>query len=155
MNKLFKFLCASICLVSFQIMATTPAGDESNTPLEEIDAVEFFSFSCVLPEDQSVHRFQALGYVGVNKEGVAQGTISLQLIKGNEIRSVLQFNDVSALGTFEHFEDGENSGFHILNLSTNIPYIRNISLMFKNAPLASSVLSIDYFNYRSDCKIIR
>lgn len=153
MNKLFNVLCVSLYLVTSFTFAQVI---EPKTPTEEIEAVDFFSFSCVLPEDQSVHRFQAFGYVGVNKEGVAQGTISLQLIKGNEIRSVLQFNDVSALGTFEHFEDVDGvKGFHVLSLSTNIPYIRGINLMFKKAPLASSVLSIDYFNYRSDCKLIR
>lgn len=146
MFKIINVLCVSLYLASAFITVKA----------EEIEATDFFSFSCILPEDQSVHRFQAFGYVGINKDGNAQGTISLQLIKGNEIRSVLQFNDVAAEGVFELFEDFDSqNSFHVLTLSTSIAYIRNINLIFKKAPLASSVISIDNFNYRSDCKIIR
>lgn len=147
MNTVYKILCASLCLLSLNTFAISK---------EVVEETDYFSFSCILPDDQSVHRFQAFGYLKVDKDGSTVGTISLQLIKGNEIRSVVQFNDVEAEGTLEVFEDSDNlKKFHILNLSTSIPYIRKINLIFKDSPLASSVLSIDYFNYRSDCKIIR
>lgn len=156
MKKLANLFTAILFALSLTTYAETTDNSGANGPNEEIEAVDYFSFTCQLPEDESVHRFQALGYVGVNKDGVAQGSISLQLIKGSEIRSVLQFNDVSALGTFEYYEESDAAKeFHVLSLSTSIPYIRNINLIFKDVPLASSVLSIDYFNYRSDCKIIR
>lgn len=153
MNKFFKILCVSLTLLSLNISAET---DKTVIPSEEIEAKDFFSFSCLMPEDQAVHRFLAMGYVGVSKDGDVLGSISIQMIKGNEIRSVIQFSDVSASGLLETFEETENSkAFQVLTLSTSIPYIRSINIIFKDSPLASNILSIDNFNYRSDCKINR
>lgn len=152
MKKLF--LLASLV---FQMTAFASDEVKDYGANETIDAVHFFSISCTLPKDESVHRFQAIGYVGVAQDGTASGNISLQLIKGNEIRSVLQFNDMDATGIFERFDptDSQPNGFHVLTLSVATPYIRNISLIFKDAPLASAVLSIDNFSYRSDCKFVK
>ena len=156
MKKLFLLVSLVFSLVSFAESNVSSEGKELGAN-ESIDAVEFFSISCSLPKDESVHRFQAIGYVGVAIDGTATGNISLQLIKGNEIRSVLQFNDIDATGIFERFDptDSQPNGFHVLTLSVATPYIRNISLIFKDAPLASAVLSIDNFSYRSDCKFVK
>lgn len=152
MKKLFLLISLVFSMSSFANEEVKDYGAN-----ESSDAIHFFSISCTLPKDESVHRFQAIGYIGVAKDGTTNGNISLQLIKGNEIRSVLQFNDLDVTGIFERFDptDSQPNGFHVLTLSVATPYIKSIKFIFKNAPLASSVLSIDNFSYRSDCQFIK
>ena len=149
-NSYFFFLS---CLILIVIFSPSSFALES----EEIDAVDYFSISCNIPEDQNVHRFQAIGFISVAKNGDVRGSISLQLIKGTEIRSIMQINESDVMGSFETFEPTETqpNGFQVLTLYVSNPYVRVINLIFKEASLASSVLSIDNFSYRSDCKIIR
>ncbi len=116
-----------------------------------------YSINCQLPEDEFVHRFQSIGYISVDKDGVVKGVFSFQMIKGDEIRSVIQLNDLNAEGTLESYgpTDSQPEGFKILNLIVDHPYVRSVNLIFKNSDLASQVTSIDNFSYRSNCKLIQ
>jgi hypothetical protein len=116
-----------------------------------------YSISCQLPENEFVHRFQSIGYISVDKDGVVKGVFSFQMIKGDEIRSVIQLNDLNAEGTLESYgpTDSQPEGFKILTLLVDHPYLKSVNLIFKNSDLASQVTSIDNFSYRSNCKLIQ
>ncbi len=114
----------------------------------------FITVSCALPELENVHRFQAFGVFKLEEDQKLSGTITLQLIKGSEVRSVMQFDQIAVTGRIESYDvsDLNSVAYQVITLATDIPYLQFIELSFKEQPLASKVQSIDNFSYRSDCK---
>ncbi len=139
------FLTLFVSIISTNLLASLDFNDT------------VYSVNCQLPENEFVHRFQAIGFVSVDPENQVKGVFSFQMIKGDEIRSVVQLNDLNVEGTFEKYEatDSQPDGFKILSLVVDHPYIKSVTLIFKNSDLASQIISIDNFSYRSNCKLVK
>jgi hypothetical protein len=90
-----KIFAAFLFIVTILLSPLTIASTST------VEGYRVISVSCTLPKDESVHRFQAIGLLSIDDLGFVKGTFSIQLLKGTEIRSVMQYNDLEVTGTFE------------------------------------------------------
>lgn len=117
---------------------------------------ETISFACssvVLPD---VHKFDAHGVVIVDDFRNVEGIITVATEKADAAHSTQTFDDTHVTGYIRHFNAGEvtTNAFDQLVLKTDTTYLKRLNLLLGiDEKIASRVLSIDNFSYRSNCKI--
>ena len=110
------------------------------------------NFECKSSEVNGIHKFDAFGFVTItDKEGKADGVVTIRIQKAQAIESIQTFYEVRVSGYLRYFDDGFNN----LLLLTNNEYLKSLNILLDfEEPLASKILSIDNFHYKSTCKII-
>jgi len=118
---------------------------------------EIITFKCVSVEAAGVHKFDARGAVTVDDFNNVEGFITVVTQKAQAEQSAQTFDQVKIIGRIRHFNAGEISTneFEQLILKADNDYIKSLNLLLDFEPkIASRVLTIDNFSYRSNCKII-
>lgn len=114
------------------------------------------SFQCHSVDLPGVHMFDATGVVTVDSSDKVEGVAFVSVQKAQSIQSVQTFSEVRVNGYIRHFAAGEvtSKAFDQLVLKTNEPYLKTLNLLLGfDEKIASRILSIDNFSYRSNCKI--
>jgi hypothetical protein len=111
-------------------------------------------FECKAPEVEGIHKFEAKGILSVDEYNKVDGILSIQVQKAQAEGSIQLYEEIPVTGTFQHFKAGEfaNNSFDQFTLFTREAYIKNLNLLVDlKVEIASQVLSIDNFLYRSNC----
>lgn len=135
MKKLFAVVLIALPLVSF-----------ANT----------LTFNCKSSELEGIHKFDAKGIVFIDASNKVSGSMSIEVQKAQEPESAQIFEEISVSGTRVHFEAGSvtSSAFDELNLTSNNPYIKMLSILLNiNVEISSQIFTVDKFLYRSNCQI--
>lgn len=114
------------------------------------------SFQCHSVDQPGVHIFDASGVITVDETNKVEGIAFVSVQKAQTIQSLQTFSDVRVTGYLRHFEAGEvtTNSFDQVVLKTNEPYLKTMNLLLGfDEKIASRILSIDNFSYRSNCKI--
>lgn len=114
------------------------------------------TFQCHSVDLPGVHIFDASGAITIDETNKVEGVAFVSVQKAQSIQSLQTFSDVRVTGYLRHFEAGEvtNNPFDQLVLKTNEPYLKTMNLLLGfDEKIASRILSIDNFSYRSNCKI--
>ncbi|MBY0412938.1 MAG: hypothetical protein K2Q18_02175 [Bdellovibrionales bacterium] len=130
--------------------------------LVAIIAIPMTSFADVIrfhckSADLVIHKFDASGIISEDDSNNVEGILTISTEKAGAAQSAQTFENVKVKGTVQHFKAGEFTvfAFDQVKLVTNEPYLKHLSLLLNfETKIASRVLSIDNFNYRSDCKIL-
>ena len=115
------------------------------------------SFKCVSVEASGVHKFDARGAVTVDDFNQVEGVMTVVTQKAQAEHSAQTFDQVKVVGRLRHFGAGEISTeeFDQLILKSDNDYIKTLNLLLNFEPkIASRILTIDNFSYRSNCKIV-
>lgn len=115
------------------------------------------TFKCVSVEAAGVHKFDARGAVTVDDFNNVEGVMTVITQKAQAEHSAQTFEEVRVVGHLRHFNAGEISTqeFDQLILKAENDYIKSLNLLLNFEPkIASRVLTVDNFSYRSNCKII-
>lgn len=115
------------------------------------------SFKCVSVEAEGVHKFDARGAVTVDDFNNLEGIMTVVTQKAQAENSAQTFDQVKVVGRLKHFKAGEISDtpFDQLILKSDNEYIKSLNLLLDFEPkIASRILTIDNFSYRSNCKVV-
>ncbi len=115
------------------------------------------TFKCVSVEAAGVHKFDARGAVTVDDFNNVEGVMTVITQKAQAEQSAQTFEEVRVSGHLRHFNAGEitTEEFEQLILKAENDYIKSLNLLLNFEPkIASRVLTIDNFSYRSNCKIV-
>lgn len=118
---------------------------------------DIITFKCVSVEAAGVHKFDARGAVTVDDFNNVEGFITVVTQKAQAEQSAQTFDQVKVIGRIRHFNAGEISTneFEQLILKADNDYIKSLNLLLDFEPkIASRVLTVDNFSYRSNCKIV-
>lgn len=118
---------------------------------------DIITFKCVSVEAAGVHKFDARGAVTVDDFSNVEGFITIVTQKAQAEQSAQTFDQVKVIGRIRHFNAGEISvnEFEQLILKADNDYIKSLNLLLDFEPkIASRVLTVDNFSYRSNCKIV-
>lgn len=118
---------------------------------------DIITFKCVSVEAAGVHKFDARGAVTVDDFNNVEGFITVVTQKAQAEQSAQTFDQVKIIGRIRHFNAGEISTneFEQLILKADNDYIKSLNLLLDFEPkIASRVLTVDNFSYRSNCKIV-
>lgn len=118
---------------------------------------ETISFQCTSVVYPGVHKFDAHGVVTVDDANNVEGVATIITEKAGAAHSTQTFDDTHVTGYIRHFKAGEVTtlAFDQLVLKTDTAYLKTLNLLLDiDEKIASRVLSIDNFGYRSNCKII-
>lgn len=117
---------------------------------------ETIGFQCNSVAHPDVHKFEAQGVVTVDDLNNVEGVATIVTEKAGAAHSTQTFDDTRVTGYIRHFKAGEVStnAFDQLVLKTDTAYLRRLNLLLDiDEKIASRVLSIDNFSYRSNCKM--
>lgn len=115
------------------------------------------TFKCVSVEAAGVHKFDAQGAVTVDDFNQVEGIMTIVTQKAQAEQSAQTFEQVKVFGRLRHFNAGEISDedFEQLILKADNGYIKSLNLLLNFEPkIASRIVTIDNFSYRSNCKIV-
>ncbi len=115
------------------------------------------TFKCVSVEVAGVHKFDARGAVTVDDFNKVDGVMTVITQKAQAEQSAQTYEEVRVSGHLRHFNAGEITieEFEQLILKADNDYIKSLNLLLNFEPkIASRVLTIDNFSYRSNCKIV-
>lgn len=115
------------------------------------------SFKCVSVETEGVHKFDARGAVTVDDFNNLEGIMTVVTQKAQAENSAQTFDQVKIVGRLRHFKAGEisDNAFDQLILKSDNEYIKSLNLLLDFEPkIASRILTIDNFSYRSNCKVV-
>ncbi len=116
---------------------------------------ETIGFQCTSIAFPGVHKFEAQGVVTVDDNNNVEGVATIVTEKAGAVHSTQTFDDTRVTGYIRHFKAGEVTvnAFDQLVLKTDTAYLRRLNLLLDiDEKIASRVLSIDNFSYRSNCK---
>lgn len=117
---------------------------------------ETISFQCTSVNNPGVHKFDAHGVVTIDDINNVEGVATIVTEKAGAAHSTQTFDDTHVTGYIRHFKAGEvtTNAFDQLVLKTDATYLRRLNLLLDiDEKIASRVLSIDNFSYRSNCKV--
>ncbi|MBC7714282.1 MAG: hypothetical protein H7177_13140 [Rhizobacter sp.] len=117
---------------------------------------ETISFQCTSVDLDGIHKFDAHGIVTVDDNNKVEGIANVITEKAGAVHSTQTFDDVHVTGYIRHFPAGEitKTPFDQLVLKTDADYLKTLNLLLGiDVKIASRVLSIDNFAYRSNCKM--
>ena len=117
---------------------------------------ETIGFQCTSVVHPGVHKFEAHGVVTVDDLNNVEGVATIVTEKAGAVHSTQTFDDTHITGYIRHFRAGEvtTNAFAQLVLKTDTAYLRRLNLLLDiDEKIASRVLSIDNFSYRSNCKM--
>lgn len=120
-------------------------------------AAEVITFKCVSVEAAGVHKFDARGAVSVDDFNKVEGIMTVVTQKAQAEQSVQTFDQIKVAGSLRHFNAGDitEGSFDQLTLKSDNEYIKNLHILLDFEPkLGSRVITIDNFNYRSNCKVV-
>lgn len=115
------------------------------------------TFKCVSVEAPGVHKFDARGAVAVDDFNNVEGVLTVVTQKAQAENSAQTFDQVKVVGRLRHFNPGEviEEAFDQLILKSENEYIKSLNLLLDFEPkIASRILTIDNFSYRSNCKVV-
>lgn len=113
------------------------------------------SFRCVSSNLPGIHKFDAHGIVSLDDNNSVEGTVTINTQKADAIQSAQSFEDIRVEGYVRRFSAGEvtKDPFDQLVLKTSEPYLKTLNLLLDfEDNIASKVISIDNFSFRSSCK---
>lgn len=118
---------------------------------------EVITFQCTSVDTPGIHKFDARGVITVDDFNNAEGVLTVIAQKAQAEQSAQTFSEVRVSGYIRHFNAGEISRepFDQLVLKSSETYIKSLNLLLDYPPsIASRMLSIDNFSYRSNCKTV-
>ena len=114
------------------------------------------SFQCTSMDLEIFHKFDAHGVVSIDDAQNVEGVANVITQKAGAVESSQTFDDIHITGKIRHFKAGEFTryAFDQLILETDSDYLKSLNLLLDvSEQVASHALSVDNFNYRSNCKI--
>ena len=117
---------------------------------------ETMTFQCTSVDLEIFHKFDAHGVVSIDDDENVEGVANVITQKAGAVQSSQTFDEVHITGKIRHFKAGELTryAFDQLILKTDSDYLKSLNLLLGvSEQVASHALSVDNFNYRSNCKI--